>query len=150
MTRINRELEQLASACGVMTAYEDVYRERQVVSADSLLAVLIAMGIDVRSLDRVPSALETQRLARLHQAIEPVLVAWDGELLEFDSTLPAQQVRSRRQGRLHGRPRRPWRRGRSAIGSLPVGRPPFAKLLQPVCHVSSTSDAASGFWLITT
>ncbi|MEX0820090.1 MAG: 4-alpha-glucanotransferase, partial [Pirellulaceae bacterium] len=89
MSKVTRELEQLAASCGILTTYEDVHKRRQAASVESLLAVLGALGIDVPSLDEVPRALETQRLAQLQRQIEPVIIAWDGGPVEFDLTLPA-------------------------------------------------------------
>src|SRR3989304_2315169 len=83
-------LEQLAGICGVQSAYEDAFKHRRSASVESLLAVLNALGVGVTSLDDVPRALAAQQTAQLERGIEPVVVAWDGDPLEFDLTLPAQ------------------------------------------------------------
>src|SRR3989304_150894 len=83
-------LEQLAGICGVQSAYEDAFKHRRSASVESLLAVLNALGVGVTSLDDVPRALAAQQTAQLGRGIEPVVVAWDGDPLEFDLTLPVQ------------------------------------------------------------
>jgi 4-alpha-glucanotransferase len=92
MARITSELAQLAGACGLLTAYEDVHKRRQEASVESLLAVLNALGVDVPSLGDVPQALAARRLAQLQRGLEPVVVGWDGEPPEFDLTVPAQHA----------------------------------------------------------
>lgn len=90
MTRIDSELEQLASLCGIMTSYEDVFQKRHVASRESLLAVLNAMGVDVPTIDDVRLALAQQRLERLQRGLEPVVVVWHGDPVAFDLTVPWQ------------------------------------------------------------
>jgi 4-alpha-glucanotransferase len=90
MMHVTPELQQLANVCGVQCAYEDALKNRRCASVESLLAVLNALGVDVASLDDVPRALAAQQTAPLNRGVEPVVVSWDGEPLEFDLTLPAQ------------------------------------------------------------
>lgn len=92
MTLLNRELKQLADICGVLTAYEDVYRQRQQACVESLLAVLNALGVEVQSLGDVPPALRARQLARNRRGLEPVIVAWDGTSAEFELTLPEEHA----------------------------------------------------------
>lgn len=89
MAVITPELEQLADACGLLTSYEDVNKRRQAASVETLLAGLRALGVDLPSLADVPRALAERR--RQQRLVEPVVVAWEGEPLEFDVTLPVRQ-----------------------------------------------------------
>lgn len=88
MPTIPRELQQLADAFGVKTSYQDVYKRRQDVSAESVLAVLGTLGVEVSSLDEVPEILKRERQARLERGIEPVTVLWDEQPGECRLTLP--------------------------------------------------------------
>jgi 4-alpha-glucanotransferase len=84
------ELEQLAELCGVQCAYEDALKQRRPASVDSLLAALAALETGVSSLADVPTALVAQRTARLERGIEPVVVAWESQPIEFDLTQPVR------------------------------------------------------------
>jgi 4-alpha-glucanotransferase len=93
MTSIDSELQQLAALCGIMTSYDDVFQQRHVVSHDSLLAVLSAMGTGVAEYDDVPQVLAQHQLAQHQRGIEPVVIVWQGAALDFDITVPWQNRR---------------------------------------------------------
>ncbi len=86
------ELEELAATYGVMTVFEDAFKRRRETPVETVLSVLSSLGVDVPSLAAVPEALEAERLGRLQRRIEPVLVAWDGEPVAFELTLPAAEA----------------------------------------------------------
>lgn len=73
-------LRKLASLSGVRTSYSGSDRKRKSASLESLLAVLRALGADVSRLDDVPAAYRECQRAEAGQVVEPVLVAWDGQL----------------------------------------------------------------------
>jgi 4-alpha-glucanotransferase len=93
MPTIPPELQQLADAFGVKTSYQDVYKRRQDVSAESVLAVLGTLGVDVSSLDEVPEILKRERQARLERGIEPITVLWDEEPGECRLMLPRSKAK---------------------------------------------------------
>ena len=88
MARISLALEQLATALGVETSYEDVNHQRQTADLDSLLAVLRLLGANCETPEDAPEALRKHQQALASRGIEPVLVAWDGRATEFDLTAP--------------------------------------------------------------
>lgn len=75
-----RQLRQLASLYGVQTAYYDVLHRRQSASAESLLAVLQALGASVAAPEDAPAALRERKQEIWRRVLEPVTVAWDGDL----------------------------------------------------------------------
>jgi len=83
-----QSLYHLAHLYNVQTAYYDVARKRRQASADSLLAVLQALGAPVASLDDVLSALRERREALRQQILEAVTVVWDGECHLIKACLP--------------------------------------------------------------
>ena len=92
MATISSELKDLARLFGVQTSYIDVYNRRQKVSAESLLAVLEALGAVIPSLDKVPGLLKQEQQARLERGIEPVTVLWEGDPPECRLTVPRSQA----------------------------------------------------------
>jgi len=72
-------LRQLARLYNVQTAYYDVAHKRQQTSADSLLAVLQALGAPMASLNDASSALRERRLSIWQRILEPVTVVWGRE-----------------------------------------------------------------------
>lgn len=89
------ELQRMARACGVQTAYYDVNQRRQVARPESLLAVLCALGVVSESLRDQSKSLERERQARLTRRIEPVIVAWDNQPPKFEIRLPVHQCDAR-------------------------------------------------------
>lgn len=85
-----RELRRLARAWGVQTSYHDVTRTRRHAATEALLAVLRALGAPVNELADVPDALRAHERARARPGIDPVHVAWDGELPPLRGRLFAQ------------------------------------------------------------
>jgi 4-alpha-glucanotransferase len=74
-----QNLYHLAHLYNVQIAYYDVAHKRRQASADSLLAVLQALGAPVDSLNDVPSAFRERRQALRQKVLEAVTVVWDGE-----------------------------------------------------------------------
>ena len=73
-------LRKLAAAYGVQTSYSGSEHKKKVASTESLLAVLRALGAGVATLDDVPAAYSAWQRAEARRIVEPVLVAWDGQL----------------------------------------------------------------------
>lgn len=90
-----QELQQLADAFGIETSYEDVYKRRQVATAESLLAALRVLGAEIDSFEDVPAAIAAHREAIARRGIEPVIVAWDGRATDFRLNVPADRTRGK-------------------------------------------------------
>jgi 4-alpha-glucanotransferase len=86
------ELQELARLHGVEVAYEDAFGERQEASADSLLQVLQILGAPVQQISDVPEALRHQRQTQWSRGLEPVAIAWDGQLKELLLRLSRQHT----------------------------------------------------------
>lgn len=86
------ELQQLADAFGVQTSYQDVYKRQQNVSAESVLAVLNALGVEISALEQAPEILKTEQRQRLERGLEPVTVIWDQEPATCRLTLPTSHA----------------------------------------------------------
>src|SRR5688500_1045384 len=86
-------LRRLASLYGVQTSYADMEHRRVSASPESLLSVLRGLGVDTDGdLDRAFN----ERLRSLWDGyIEPVIVAWDGELPAVELRLPASAASGR-------------------------------------------------------
>ena len=83
-----RHLYHLAHLYGIQMAYYDVNHHRQQASEESLLAVLRSLGAPVASLQDVPSAWRERQQVLWRRAIEPVIVAWNGESFPVEIRLP--------------------------------------------------------------
>jgi 4-alpha-glucanotransferase len=94
------QLYQLARLYNVQTAFYGVRHHRHTATADSLMAILQALGAPVASLSDVPSALRERIQSQRKQIMEPVTVAWDGERPVTIITLPADMARTPCTGRL--------------------------------------------------
>ena len=80
-------LHRLAQLYSVQTAYYGVGRRRVNASAESLLAVLKALGAQLNSIRDVPQAIRARELSLKRRVIEPVTIAWDGAKPEILITL---------------------------------------------------------------
>ncbi len=86
------ELQRLARRYGVQTAYYSMERRRQGASAAVLLTVLNLLGAPVVSLRDVPAALRERERELWQRPLEPVAVAWQGDLLQLPVRLPADRA----------------------------------------------------------
>ena len=79
---VDQNLEELAAAYGVATSYVDQAGLRIEVSEDTVLAVLAALGTDLREVADRPAAIaaaaESMRLRDWRRMLPPVLVARQG------------------------------------------------------------------------
>lgn len=95
-----RPLRELAGLYGVQTAYYDMKGQRQTASVESLLAVLKSMDAPVERLADVPAALEAYAQQHGSRPLEPVLVAWEGQLPVVELRLPVHLDDARLAGHL--------------------------------------------------
>jgi 4-alpha-glucanotransferase len=83
MTDASPELQQLAELCGVATDYWDWRGNHIVVSAETIVAVLQALGIDAATPQAVGSALSAAHLHRWTRMLPPCVVTRPGWQLPF-------------------------------------------------------------------
>jgi 4-alpha-glucanotransferase len=93
------KINELARLYNVQTAYYGLHRRHQ-APAESLLAVLKALGAPVAALNDVPSALRERRQSLYRRFLEPVTVAWNGELPTIKVCLPSSIADGAVTGRL--------------------------------------------------
>src|SRR5688572_16086902 len=84
-------LRELSELYGVKRSYKAMDDHRVTASADAALAVLHALGVDITTDTR--SILRTEEEAAWQQPLEPVIVAWNGDLADIRLRLPAQAAR---------------------------------------------------------
>jgi 4-alpha-glucanotransferase len=83
MTDASPQLQQLAEMCGVATDYWDWRGNHIVVSAETIIAVLAALGVDAATPNAVDSALVATRHHRWTRMLPPCIVTRPGRLLPF-------------------------------------------------------------------
>lgn len=82
------DLRELARACGVETAYTDVFGERRTASPEALLAVLRTLGVEVRGPEEAAAALRRRRRVGRERLLEATVVTWEGDPGAVDLCLP--------------------------------------------------------------
>lgn len=82
-------LRELARLHGVQTAFHDMGGRLVEATPESLLAVVAALAGPLDGMEEVPEALAARRAELDTRLVEPVLVAWDGQLTEVPLRLPA-------------------------------------------------------------
>ncbi len=92
MADLDPRLQELARLHGVQTTYWDVKGKLVTATADGLLRALQALGAPAARLEDVDEALRQRRRELWTRAVEPVLVAWDGNPPEVILRLPARDV----------------------------------------------------------
>jgi 4-alpha-glucanotransferase len=88
------QLQHLASMYGVRTSYLDTHGAEVVASAESLLAVLRALGAQIGSPKDIASAARARRREYWRRICEPVILAHDNEMLTLNLRLPARCIDS--------------------------------------------------------
>ncbi|MBI2166176.1 MAG: 4-alpha-glucanotransferase [Chloroflexi bacterium] len=81
-------LWELARLYGVQTAYYDQTGRRRQASWEAALAALRALGAPLTGLREAQEALRHERKALWQRTLEPVLLAWNGDLPEVQVRLP--------------------------------------------------------------
>ena len=87
-----RLLHNLAQLYGIQTAYYDISHRRKQASPEALLAALKVVGAPVEALEDVPSARRERQGAIWQQALEPVVIAWEGKLPSVEVRLPYREA----------------------------------------------------------
>jgi len=127
-------LVELARSCGVETSYPDYATGGlRPVSIETLLGVLRALGIELRSPAEAPRALRRRRAAAWQRWLEPVVIAWNGRPKELELRLPARQPGGRLTVEVsleNGETKRWFAR----LADLPVGRREEADGVRYVAH----------------
>jgi 4-alpha-glucanotransferase len=82
-------LVELSSLYGVQRRYRDGLGRMREAPDEAVLAVLTALGADLRSPKDAGAAAQARRRHVWSQPLDPVLVAWDGEPPVLDLRLPA-------------------------------------------------------------
>lgn len=82
-------LHRLSRLYGLQATYYDINRCRREASPEALLAVLQAMGAPLVTFGDVVPACRERRQSLWQRLLQPVIVAWDGELAEIEVRLPA-------------------------------------------------------------
>ena len=83
MTDASPELQQLAELYGVATDYWDWRGDHIVVSAETIVAVLTALGVDTATPEAVGSAVSAAHRSRWTRTLPPCLVTRPGLQLPF-------------------------------------------------------------------
>ena len=91
-------LARLARLYGIQSSYEDVARQRQVASEETLLALLDLLGAGIARASDAPDAIRRCRLDLWRTTVEPVAIAWDDRAADVRLRIPAAQA----TGRYHG------------------------------------------------
>ncbi len=82
-------LRELARLHGVQLSYHDAGGRLVEAAPESLLAAVAALAGPLDGMDEVAEALAARRAELDTRLVEPVLVAWDGQLAEVVLRLPA-------------------------------------------------------------
>jgi 4-alpha-glucanotransferase len=82
-------LHALATALGVQREWRAADGSRQVVSDETVLALVRLLGAEVGAIDDAPEALRAYEVARAETLIEPVVVQWGDTELVVDVRAPA-------------------------------------------------------------
>ena len=92
-------IRQLGKLYGVQTAYEDIFHQRQYVSAEILIDVLTGLGVPLDAGNAI-DLLHQECNRRRQRFIQPVTVVWDGEFSQLLIHLNEQQSEKKLKGYL--------------------------------------------------
>jgi 4-alpha-glucanotransferase len=95
MSHIRPRLEELAALFGIERSFHDIRGKEYVASDEALFSLLPRLGARLHSESSLDEALRHRRVELAERVLEPVLVAWDGELAPIEVSVP----RERREGR---------------------------------------------------
>ena len=88
----HKGLRELSRLYDIQTSYFGMRKRRKTARPEALLQALKALGAPIELLADVPAALRERRLAQWRRPVEPVTVAWDGELPPTELRLPEAMV----------------------------------------------------------
>ena len=89
MSTATRPLHELARLYGVQTAYYNGLHQRRAASVDTLLSILKALGAPLEKPADASSALRERQKELWQNILEPVTVAWNGNLSSLSLRLPS-------------------------------------------------------------
>jgi len=92
-----RDLRALAKAHGVATEYRDLRYRTVPAATETLLQILQALGVTIRSPAQAKRLLTEHRALVRRQVLPPVLVAWDGKLVLPDGFAGTLEGEDRRE-----------------------------------------------------
>ncbi len=81
-------LRSLSRLYGVDATYADVWGNRRRTSDESILRTLALLGAPLTSVNEAAGAVRSRRQELWRESVEPVLVAWDGNLPAVSVRLP--------------------------------------------------------------
>lgn len=84
-----RDLRALARLYNVQVSFHEVFGRHTYASEEGLMQVLRALGAPLERIDDVPNALRERRQSLYRRILDPVVVAWEGKLLDLKLRLPA-------------------------------------------------------------
>ena len=88
-------LHNLARLYDVQTVYRDGLGELREAPPEAILSALRSLGAPIETLKDVPNARRQQRQALWQCAIEPVIIAWQGDPLKVKVRLPDRLAETR-------------------------------------------------------
>jgi 4-alpha-glucanotransferase len=91
MSNTPEEFEALLRDCQVQASYEDVSGKVHRASDDALVALLRALGVEIRDPDESAAILAVRRDERHRRGLEPVYIAWDAEVSHVALTIPSSK-----------------------------------------------------------
>ena len=98
---VGPELRRLAGLWGVQTGYLSAQGRFRHASAETLLAVLGALGAPVAGASDVGDALRERQEAAWTRPLEPVVLAWEGRMRGIAIRLPAERADGPFRGSVH-------------------------------------------------
>lgn len=98
---MKRPLHQLARLCGLQVTYLDAGGQPCEVSDRALLSTLRALGISIEHAEQAGDLLRRQKQRVCQRCLEPVLIAWDGDLGAIHLRLPEARASGPFGWRLH-------------------------------------------------
>jgi 4-alpha-glucanotransferase len=88
-------LHNLAGLYDVQTVYYDGLGELREAPPEAILSALRSLGAPIETLNDVPNARRQQRQALWRRAIEPIIIAWQGDPLKVKVRLPDRFAETR-------------------------------------------------------
>jgi 4-alpha-glucanotransferase len=88
-------LHNLARLHNVQTVYRDGFGQLREAPLESILSVLRSLGAPIETLNDLPNAWRQRRQALWQRAIEPVIVAWQGNTLKVKVRVPDRLAETR-------------------------------------------------------
>lgn len=91
-TALARGLRALARLYNVQTSYYDIFGEHRHSPVEGLLRVLRVLGAPLQRIEDAPDALRERRQFLYRRCLDPVVVAWDGKVMNLKLRLAAKDA----------------------------------------------------------